>query len=90
MLLYSAHITPRLLYIVEFISKELFDEAIRVTALDRSRIEGELADVKASLPGLTDAAERGGEGEKSRLRSAERVFAIAAAKLEAIARLPHP
>jgi|ERR1700723_1529193 F-type H+-transporting ATPase subunit epsilon len=68
----------------------LADEAIRVTALDRSRIEGELADVKASLPGLTDAAERGGEGEKSRLRNAERVFAIAAAKLEAIARLPHP
>ncbi len=32
MLLYSAHITPRLLYIVEFISKELFDEAIRITS----------------------------------------------------------
>lgn len=31
-LLYSAHITPRLRYIVEFISKELFDEAIRITS----------------------------------------------------------
>jgi len=32
MLLYSAHITPRLRYIVEFISRELFDEAIRITS----------------------------------------------------------
>lgn len=32
LLLYSAHITPRLRYIVDFISKELFDEAIRITS----------------------------------------------------------
>ena len=32
LLLYSAHITPRLRYIVEFFSKELFDEPVRITS----------------------------------------------------------
>jgi hypothetical protein len=32
MLVYSSHITPRLQYIIEFISKELFDEPIRITS----------------------------------------------------------
>jgi hypothetical protein len=39
MLVYSSHITPRLQYIIEFISKELFDEPIRITS-DRDAFIG--------------------------------------------------
>jgi F-type H+-transporting ATPase subunit epsilon len=65
----------------------LADEAIHVTALNRAAIEAELAELNARLPGLRDEAEQGGVLEKSRLQTADRAVATAAAKLEALSRL---
>jgi F-type H+-transporting ATPase subunit epsilon len=64
----------------------LADEAIRVVALDRAAVEGDLVDLKAKLPGLREAAEQGGESERARMRGAEAALAVASAKLEALDR----
>ena len=50
MLVYSSHITPRLRYIIEFISKELFDEPIRITS-DREEF------IRTTEPKLNYSAE---------------------------------
>jgi hypothetical protein len=56
MLLYSPHITPRLRYIVDFISKELFNEAIELTS-DKARF------VRYPLPRLNYSAAAFSEDE---------------------------
>ena len=58
----------------------LADDAVRVTALDRSQVEAELEQRKAEL----DLVQ--GMADPARLRAAERAVTVATAKLQALTR----
>jgi len=66
----------------------LADDAVDVTALDRTAVEANLAMLQGSVATLRDAADKGTEAERDatrlQLSHAERNFAIATAKLEAL------
>ena len=71
MLVYCSHITPRLQYIIEFISKELFDEPIRITP-DKE------AFIRSAEPKLNYSAEETG-GEEFFIQNTPLLFESAIA-----------
>lgn len=77
-----AEVTPRRCTV-------LADQAVAISSLDRAAASAEAAELGATLPGLRDAAQRGGEAERANLALAERQYRVAAAKLEALGAATH-
>ena len=71
----------------------LADEAVASDALDRGRIEGELAAIEGNLPSLREQAARAAGTDRERLlaelRGLERDAGVARAKLQALAETAH-
>jgi F-type H+-transporting ATPase subunit epsilon len=71
----------------------LADEAVASDALDRGRIEGELAAIEGNLPSLREQVSRASGTDRERLlaelHGLERDAAVARAKLQALAETAH-